>query len=61
MRNAGVKFGRKRKLTPEQIEHARKLLETPESTAVELWLSFFLTWTDPHCIEMECNKSKSHQ
>ncbi len=27
----GVKFGRKRKLTPQQIEHARKLIEGDES------------------------------
>ena len=27
----GVKFGRKRKLTPQQIEHARKLIDGDES------------------------------
>lgn len=26
----GVKFGRKRKLTPEQTEHARKLIDNGE-------------------------------
>jgi DNA invertase Pin-like site-specific DNA recombinase len=27
----GVKFGRKRKLTPEQIEHARELIDKGEA------------------------------
>jgi Enterobacteriaceae phage serine recombinase len=27
----GVKFGRKRKMTPQQIEHARKLIDSDES------------------------------
>ena len=29
-KNRGVKFGRKRKLTPEQIHHARKLIDAGE-------------------------------
>jgi DNA invertase Pin-like site-specific DNA recombinase len=38
----GVKFGRKRKLTPQQIEHARKLIaqgEGPQSVAAILRVS----------------------
>lgn len=30
-RARGVKFGRKRKLTPQQVNHARKLIESGEA------------------------------
>jgi DNA invertase Pin-like site-specific DNA recombinase len=33
----GVKFGRKQHLTPEQVEHARKLIEQGEGGS--MWLT----------------------
>jgi hypothetical protein len=36
-RGRGVKFGRKPKLTPQQIDHARKMIGAGESAA-NTWL-----------------------